>query len=166
MSGRSYIVYVLYRLAEQYLIDVTNISTRPTIDIHYPIQLDGPMEYPQGRPLEPWGIHFSHRYFLRGPSSIWLCPRSIPISLVALVWNIMPWIHIGSINPMYVTGDRSCGDCCGCQGSMGVPDNLIGNPTIEYFERVHLWMKMCAPNAMIKTTHKAFIRTYRVCPRG
>jgi len=67
---------------------------------------------------------------------------------------------------MYVTGDGSCGNCCGCWGSTAVLDNLIGNPTIECFERVHLWTKMCAPNAMMKATHKAFVRTYRVCPGG
>ena len=42
-SGGLYIVYVLYRLAEQYLIDVANVSVGLTLDIHYPIQLDGPM---------------------------------------------------------------------------------------------------------------------------
>ena len=41
MSSGLYIVYVLYRLAEQYLIDVANVSAGPTLDIHYPIQLDG-----------------------------------------------------------------------------------------------------------------------------
>ena len=40
MSGGLYIVYVLYRSAEQYLIDVATVSAGPTLDIHYPIQLD------------------------------------------------------------------------------------------------------------------------------
>ena len=40
MSGGLYIVYVLYRSAEQYLIDVATVSARPTLDIHYPIQSD------------------------------------------------------------------------------------------------------------------------------
>ena len=38
-----YIVYVLYRSAEQYLIDVANVSTGPTLDIDDLIQLDGLM---------------------------------------------------------------------------------------------------------------------------
>ena len=42
MSGGLYIVYVLYRSGEQYLIDVATVSTGPTFDIHYLIQLDGP----------------------------------------------------------------------------------------------------------------------------
>ena len=42
MSSGLYIVYVLYRSAEQYLIDVANISAGPTLDIYYLIQLDGP----------------------------------------------------------------------------------------------------------------------------
>ena len=41
MSGRLHIVYVLYRSAKQHLIDVANVSTRPRLDIHYLIQLDG-----------------------------------------------------------------------------------------------------------------------------
>ena len=40
MSSGLYIVYVLYRLAEQYLIDVATVSARPILDIHHPIQLD------------------------------------------------------------------------------------------------------------------------------
>ena len=41
MSGRLYIAYVLYRSAELYLIDMANVSTGPTLYIHYLIQLDG-----------------------------------------------------------------------------------------------------------------------------
>ena len=40
MSGGLYIVYVLYRSAEQYLIDVATVSAGPTLDIHYLIQSD------------------------------------------------------------------------------------------------------------------------------
>ena len=49
MSGRLYIVYVLYRSAEQYLIDVPNmfdsggmLSGSQTSDIQYPTESDGP----------------------------------------------------------------------------------------------------------------------------
>ena len=48
-SGGLYIVYVLYISAEQYSIDVPNVSnggeilsSSPTSDIHYPIELDEP----------------------------------------------------------------------------------------------------------------------------